>query len=106
MNTETIYLMLRESFDRLGYRRVEWKCDVLNVRSMRAAVRLGFSFEAIFRQHRIVRGRNRDTAWFAMLDADWPKIRAHFEAVLYDSACRELLAVLNAPLVKAWPPLG
>ena len=106
VNTETIYLMLRESFDRLGYRRVEWKCDVLNVRSMRAAVRLGFSFEAIFRQHRIVRGRNRDTAWFAMLDADWPKIRAHFEAVLYDSACRESLAVLNAPLVKAWPPLG
>ena len=56
VNTETIYLMLRESFDRLGYRRVEWKGDVLNVRSTRAAVRLGFSFEAIFRQYRIVRG--------------------------------------------------
>ena len=103
-NTETIYLMLRESFDRLGCRRVEWKCDALNARSTRAAVRLGFSFEGIFRQHRIVRGRNRDTAWFAMLDTDWPQIRENFEAVLYDPACRESLRVLNAPHVRALPP--
>ncbi len=75
VNTETIYLMLRESFDRLGYRRVEWKCDALNARSRQAALRLGFRFEGIFRQHCIVKGRNRDTAWFAMLDTDWPRIR-------------------------------
>ncbi|MCY4600620.1 MAG: GNAT family protein [Acidobacteria bacterium] len=106
VNTETVYLMLRESFDRLGYRRVEWKCDALNVRSVRAAVRLGFSFEGIFRQHRIVRGRNRDTAWFAMLDSDWPRIRENFEAVLYDPACPESLRVLNEPHVRTRPPSG
>ena len=97
--------MLRESFDRLGYRRVEWKCDALNARSMRAARRLGFRFEGIFRQHCIVKGRNRDTAWFAMLDADWPTIRESFEAVLCDPACRESLSALNAPYV-AVPPGG
>ena len=74
VNTETVYLMLRESFDRLEYRGVEWKCDALNARSMKAAVRLGFSFEGIFGQHCIVKGRNRDTAWFAMLDSDWPEM--------------------------------
>ncbi len=105
VNTETVYLMLRESFDRLGYRRVEWKCDALNARSMKAAVRLGFGFEGTFRQHCIVKGRNRDTAWFAMLDTDWPKIRENFEAVLYDPACRESLTALNAPYV-AVPPGG
>ena len=74
VNTETVYLMLRESFDRLEYRGVEWKCDALNARSMKAAVRLGFSFEGIFGQHCIVKDRNRDTAWFAMLDSDWPEM--------------------------------
>ena len=74
-NTETIYLMLSEAFDVLNYRRVEWKCDALNARSRRAALRLGFSFEGIFRQHYIIKGRNRDTAWFAMLDRDWPAIK-------------------------------
>ena len=87
VNTETVYLMLCESFDRLGYRRVEWKCDALNARSRRAATRLGFSFEGVFRQHALVKRRNRDTAWFAMLDTDWPRIRENFEAVLYDPAC-------------------
>ena len=104
VNTETIYLMLRESFDRLGYRRVEWKCDALNARSMQAAVRLGFSFEGIFRQHCIVKGRNRNTAWFAMLDTNWPRFRENFEAVLYDPACRKSLTVLNRPHVT--PPPG
>ena len=106
VNTETVYLMLCESFDSLGYRRVEWKCDALNARSRRAATRLGFSFEGLFRQHAIVKGRNRDTAWFAMLDTDWPRIRENFEAVLYDPACRVALTTLNAPHVKALPQRG
>ena len=105
VNTETVYLMLRESFDRLGYRRVEWKCDALNARSRKSAARLGFRFEGIFRQHCIVKGRNRDTAWFAMLDADWPTIRENLEAVLYDPACRESLTALNRARV-ATPPGG
>jgi RimJ/RimL family protein N-acetyltransferase len=71
INTEAVHLMLTEAFDVLGYRRVEWKCDSLNDRSRRAALRLGFHFEGIFRQHMIVKGKNRDTAWFAMLDSDW-----------------------------------
>jgi RimJ/RimL family protein N-acetyltransferase/predicted enzyme related to lactoylglutathione lyase len=71
VNTDAVRMMLREAFEALGYRRVEWKCDSLNVRSRRAALRLGFRFEGIFRQHMIVKGKNRDTAWFAMLDSDW-----------------------------------
>ena len=71
---------------------------------MTAALRLGFSFEGIFRQHAIVKGRNRDTAWFAMLDTDWRRIRENFEAVLYDPGCRESLTSLNAPLVRCLPP--
>lgn len=68
VNTEAIYIMLSVSFDVLGYRRVEWKCDALNERSRRAAERLGFTFEGVFRQHMIVKGRNRDTAWYSLLD--------------------------------------
>ena len=75
VNTEAIYLMLREAFDRLKYRRVEWKCDSLNEKSRSAALRLGFKFEGIFRQHIIVKGRNRDTAWFSMLDSEWLLLR-------------------------------
>lgn len=75
VNTEAVYLLLREAFE-LGYRRVEWKCDALNGRSRRAALRLGFRFEGIFRQHRIVKGCNRDTAWFSMLDGEWPEAEA------------------------------
>ena len=74
--TEAMYLMARHAFDTLGYRRYEWKCNALNAPSRRAAVRLGFQFEGIFRQHMIVKGRSRDTAWFAMIDRDWPAIRA------------------------------
>ena len=71
--------MIRHCFDDLGVRRLEWKCDALNAPSRRAAERFGFGFEGIFRQHMIVKSRNRDTAWFAMLDQDWPRIRAAFE---------------------------
>ena len=67
VNTEAIYLILCEAFDRLKYRRVEWKCDSLNERSRSAAIRLGFQFEGIFRQHMIVKGRNRDTAWYSII---------------------------------------
>ena len=77
--TEAIFLMIRHCFDDLGVRRLEWKCDALNAPSRKAALRFGFSFEGIFRQHLIVKGRNRDTAWFAMLDKDWPRVRAGFE---------------------------
>jgi RimJ/RimL family protein N-acetyltransferase len=80
--TETIYLMMRHCFDDLGVRRLEWKCDSLNAPSRKAADRFGFTYEGIFRQHYIIKGRNRDTAWYAMLDAEWPKARAAFEAWL------------------------
>lgn len=75
VNTEAMYLMLCEAFDRLKYRRVEWKCDSLNERSRAAALRLGFKLEGIFRQHMIIKGRNRDTAWYSMLDSEWTAIR-------------------------------
>ena len=78
-NTEVAYLLLRRAFEELGYRRVEWKCDASNARSRTAAERLGFTFEGIFRQHMIVKGRNRDTAWFSMLDAEWPRVRRAME---------------------------
>ena len=80
--TEAIFLMIRHCFDDLGVRRLEWKCDALNAPSRRAAERLGFTFEGIFRQHYIVKGRNRDTAWYAMLDKDWHRVRDAFEAWL------------------------
>ncbi len=80
--TEALYLLLRHALDDLGYRRMEWKCNALNQASRRTAVRLGFSFEGIFYQHMIVKGRNRDTAWFAILDCEWPRLRANFEAWL------------------------
>lgn len=79
--TEAMYLMMRAAFD-LGYRRYEWKCNALNMPSRRAAQRLGFSWEGIFRQHLIVKGRNRDTAWLAMTDQDWPAIKGAFETWL------------------------
>ena len=76
--TEAIFLMLRHAFDKLGYRRVEWKCDSRNQRSRRAALRFGFIQEGIFLQHMVVKGESRDTVWFAMLDRDWPRIRAAY----------------------------
>jgi RimJ/RimL family protein N-acetyltransferase len=77
--TEAQYLFARYVFEELGHRRYEWKCNALNAPSRRAAQRFGFTFEGIFRQHMIVKGRNRDTAWFAMLDNEWPARRAAYE---------------------------
>lgn len=75
--SEALYLLMREAFS-LGYRRLEWKCDALNAPSRRAAERLGFRFEGVFRQHRVVREHNRDTAWYALLDGEWPAIENAF----------------------------
>jgi RimJ/RimL family protein N-acetyltransferase len=80
--TEAQYLLARYVFDDLRYRRYEWKCNALNAPSRRAAERLGFTYEGTFRQHMIVKGRNRDTAWFAMTDREWPALKAAFEAWL------------------------
>ena len=77
--TEAHYLLARYAFEELGYRRYEWKCDSLNAASRRAALRFGFTFEGIFRQHMIIKGRNRDTAWFSMLDSEWPARKRNFE---------------------------
>lgn len=76
--TEAMYLMMRRAFE-LGYRRYEWKCDALNEPSRRAAQRLGFTFEGVFRQATVYKGRNRDTAWFSVIDREWPALRAAFE---------------------------
>ena len=77
--TEAMYLMMRRAFDELGYRRYEWKCDSLNAPSRAAALRLGFTFEGTFRQHMVYRGRSRDSAWFSILDSEWPGLKAMFE---------------------------
>ena len=77
--TEAMYLLARHVFEDLGYRRYEWKCNDLNEPSRRAALRLGFTFEGIFRQHMIIKGHSRDTAWYAMLDHEWPVRKAEFE---------------------------
>ena len=79
MATEALYLHARHIFEDLGYRRFEWKCNDLNQPSKAAAQRFGFQFEGVFRQHMIVKGVNRDTAWFAMLDGDWPRLKVGFE---------------------------
>ena len=77
--TEAMYLMMRRVFEELGYRRYEWKCDALNAPSRHAARRLGFTFEGIFRQATIYKGRNRDTAWYAIIDRDWPAIAEAYQ---------------------------
>lgn len=82
--TEAMYLMMKWAFE-AGYRRYEWKCNALNVPSRRAAQRLGFSFEGVFRQALVVKGRNRDTAWFAIIDKEWPALKEAFEAWLSPS---------------------
>jgi RimJ/RimL family protein N-acetyltransferase len=95
--TEAMYLRARYAFNDLGYRRYEWKCNALNQPSRRAALRLGFTFEGVFRQHMIVKGRNRDTAWFSMLDSEWPLRQANFERWLapsnFDVAGRQRLSL-------------
>lgn len=81
-STEAMYLMMRHVFDDLGYRRYEWKCNALNQPSCQTAKRLGFSFEGIFRQAAVVKERNRDTAWFSILDSEWPLLKQKFETWL------------------------
>jgi RimJ/RimL family protein N-acetyltransferase len=99
-STEALVLMARNVFA-LGYRRYEWKCDSLNEPSRRAAVRLGFSFEGVFRQAQVVKGRNRDTAWYAITDADWPRVSAAYDAWLaptnFDDEGRQLSPLDTAP---------
>lgn len=77
--TEAMFLMMRRAFDELGYRRYEWKCNALNAASRAAALRLGFSYEGLFRQADVVKGHNRDTAWFSIADGEWPRLKAAFE---------------------------
>lgn len=108
--TEAMFLMMRHAFT-LGYRRYEWKCDALNAPSRAAAARLGLSFEGVFRQAWVMKGRNRDTAWFAATDRDWPALAAAFERWLApanfdaDGRQRTRLTTLTAPLLvpPAWP---
>ena len=91
--TEAMFLMMRRVFDELGYRRYEWKCDALNAPSRAAALRLGFQFEGIFRQATVYKSRNRDTAWYAIVDRDWPALKARYERWLdpanFDAAGRQ-----------------
>jgi RimJ/RimL family protein N-acetyltransferase len=104
--TEAIFLLARHAFDDLGYRRLEWKCNALNEASRRAAERFGFTFEGVFRRHQVVKGRNRDTAWYSIVDDEWPAIRAAFETWLapdnFDAAGRQRssLRVLTAALTS------
>ncbi|NNE82984.1 MAG: GNAT family N-acetyltransferase [Alphaproteobacteria bacterium] len=104
--TEVMYLKMKRVFE-LGYRRYEWKCDALNAPSRRAAQRLGFSYEGVFRQATMYRGRNRDTAWYACIDAEWPQLRAAFETWLdpenFDAAGQQKLRLsdLTAPILVA-----
>ena len=104
--TEALILMIGHAFD-LGYRRVEWKCDALNARSRRAAERLGLAFEGLFRQAAVVKGRNRDTAWYAAIDGDWPRLSAAYEAWLDpanfdgDGRQRRALSTLTAGDARA-----
>jgi RimJ/RimL family protein N-acetyltransferase len=81
-SSEAIYLLARHAFDELGYRRLEWKCDALNQASRLAAERFGFRFEGVFRRHMVIKGRSRDTAWYAITDDEWPAIRNAFETWL------------------------
>jgi len=109
--TDTMFVMMREAFT-LGFRRYEWKCNALNAPSIAAAHRLGFSFEGLFRNALVVKGRNRDTAWFSVIDRDWPTLEKAFEQWLspdnFDDAGRQRarLSDLTAPVVESrWPSL-
>lgn len=104
--TEAMYLMMKWAFE-AGYRRYEWKCNALNAASRRAAQRLGLSYEGIFRQAVVVKGRNRDSAWYAAIDSEWPAIRAAMETWLDpanfapDGTQRQSLSVLTKPILVA-----
>ncbi|MCB9136847.1 MAG: GNAT family N-acetyltransferase [Caldilineaceae bacterium] len=94
-NTESAYLLMRTAFDELGYRRVEWKCDLLNANSRSAALRLGFRPEGIFRKHYIVKGRSRDTIWFSVVDDEWPEVRDNLETWLNAPDAKPSLTTLT-----------
>ncbi|NBP94794.1 MAG: N-acetyltransferase [Gammaproteobacteria bacterium] len=96
--TEVMYLMMKQAFE-LGYRRYEWKCNALNERSRRAALRLGLSYEGIFRQAAVPKGRNRDTAWYAAIDSEWPALKAAFETWL-DPANFDSAGMQRRPLTR------
>jgi RimJ/RimL family protein N-acetyltransferase len=104
--TEAMYLMMKRVFE-AGYRRYEWKCDALNARSRAAAQRLGFSYEGVFRQATVYKGRNRDTAWYAAIDSEWPELESAFTRWLdesnfdSDGGQRQRLADLTRPILKA-----
>lgn len=109
--TQAVYLMMKNAFD-LGYRRLEWKCNALNAPSIRAAARLGFSFEGVFRQATIVKDHSRDTAWFSILDSEWPRVRSAIETWLasdnFDEAGNQKLRLsdLTSPLLQdSWPQI-
>lgn len=95
--TEALYLFAAYAFDDLGYRRFEWKCHNLNEPSKRAAVRFGFTYEGVFRQHMVAKGANRDTAWFSIIDAEWPALKAEYQRWLdpanFDAAGRQKTAL-------------
>lgn len=105
--TEAMFLLMRHVFTTLGYRRYEWKCDALNAPSRTAAERLGFTYEGIFRQATIYKGRNRDTAWYAVIDAEWPALETAFETWLApetfgdDGQQRHALSALTAAALKS-----
>lgn len=107
--TEAVYLLMKWSFE-AGYRRFEWKCNAENRASRRAAQRFGFSYEGVFRQAAVVKGRNRDTAWFACIDSEWPLLQSAFDAWLApenfgpDGTQRQSLRVLTAPILVAMDP--
>lgn len=102
INTEAVFLLLRYLFEDLHYRRIEWKCDARNLPSRNAALRLGFAFEGLFRQHMIVKGLNRDTAWFSLLDHEWPRLKPNFIRWLYEEDGFSL-RVLNARVREGGP---
>ncbi len=108
--TEAVFLLMKWAFE-AGYRRFEWKCDAANIPSRRAAERFGFSYEGVFRQAGIVKGRNRDTAWFAAIDAEWPRLRTAFETWLargnFDETGQQKvrLGELTAPILAARDPV-
>jgi len=90
INTETSYILLKYLFEGLKYRRIEWKCDNENIASKKAATRLGFTYEGLFRKHMIVKGKNRDTAWYSIIDTEWEKVKNNFTVNLlkeYDMIC-------------------
>src|SRR5262249_62262543 len=95
--TEATYLMMRRAFNELGFRRLEWKCDSLNAPSRRAAERRGFTLEGVFRNAKVVKGYNRDTAWYAIMDYEWPAIRASFETCVEMSNFHVLAPQNHAP---------